>query len=403
MTKGWRTERLIDFASVSTGPFGSLLHKSDYVSDGVPLVNPINIVGERIIPDPEKRIDKKTVLRLASYILQQGDIVVARRGELGRCAAIGPGESGWVCGTGCFFIRPGSDIEPRFLAAMLRSDRYRSELEAASIGATMPSISNTTLSELLISIPERHAQQRIVAILDEAFAGIATAKANAEANLQNARAIFEGHLQSVFSRGDAGWSSQHLGELVTFRNGINFTKSSAGTAIKILGVKDFQKNFLAPLDRLDSVVPDGLVPDADLLQENDVVFVRSNGNPELIGRCLLIGKMHERTTYSGFTIRARLQTDEVSPTYLCHFLKSGAVRRQLIDGGNGANIKSLNQGGLSALVVPYPSLAEQAEIVLGLEAIRAETQRLESLYTRKIAALDELKQSLLHQAFSGQL
>jgi type I restriction enzyme S subunit len=118
---------------------------------------------------------------------------------------------------------------------------------------------------------------------------------------------------------------------------------------------------------------------------------------------VLVGELQEKTTHSGFTIRARLRTDEILPTYLCHFLKSGAVRRELIDGGNGANIKSLNQGGLSALTVPFPSLVEQADNVLKLEAVRDETQHLESLYTRKLAALDELKQSLLQQAFSGQL
>ena len=142
MTPAWRTGRLMDFASISTGPFGSLLHKSDYVSGGVPLVNPINIDGENIVPNPEKMIGSATVRRLASYVLREGDIVVSRRGELGRCAAISLNEVGWMCGTGCFFVRPDDSIEPRFLAAMLRSDLYRKKLEEASTGATMPSVSN---------------------------------------------------------------------------------------------------------------------------------------------------------------------------------------------------------------------------------------------------------------------
>lgn len=191
--------------------------------------------------------------------------------------------------------------------------------------------------------------------------------------------------------------------MAAFRNGINFTKSSKGTPIKILGVKDFQNHFWAPFEDFDSIVPEGVVPDTDTLEEGDIVFVRSNGNPDLIGRCLLIGELQERTTHSGFTIKARLQTNEVMPAYLCHFLKSKGTRQEMIDGGNGANIKSLNQGTLSRIVVPFPSLDKQAEIVRRLENIQSETQRLESLYQQKLAALDELKKSLLHRAFSGQL
>ena len=270
-------------------------------------------------------------------------------------------------------------------------------------GATFKELSGGKLKEVPVPVAPLPEQHRIVAILDEAFDGIATAKANAEKNLQNARALFESHLQSVFTERGEGWRAKALGEMAVFRNGINFTKTSKGAPIKILGVKNFQSNHWAPLVDLDSIIPDGVIPDLDTLQEYDIVFVRSNGNPELIGRCLLIGKVSERTTHSGFTIKARLQTSELLPNYLCHFLKSGRARREMIDGGNGVNIKSLNQGTLSRIVIPFPSLADQAQIVQRLEHMQGETQRLESVYQQKLTALNALKKSLLHQAFSGAL
>ena len=254
-----------------------------------------------------------------------------------------------------------------------------------------------------IAFPSLAEQQRIVTLLDEAFASIATARAAATQNLQNARAVFESHLQSVFSQRDEGWVEKPLGDLAIFRNGINFTRSSNGNSVRILGVKDFQNDFWAPLDDLEVVKPEGILPASDLLEENDLVFVRSNGNPALIGRSVLVGNVSEKTTHSGFTIRARLHSCEVLPKYLCHFVKSANIRQEMIDGGNGANIKSLNQGTLARLVIPLPSLNRQIEFVRQLELICEETQRLESIYQRKIKALDELKQSLLHQAFSGQL
>ena len=97
MKAGWQTKRLGDFsAAISTGPFGSLLHKSDYVDDGVPLVNPTNIVNDRILPDVSMLISETTRQRLSNYVLGEGDIVVGRRGEIGRCAVVGPTEAGWL-------------------------------------------------------------------------------------------------------------------------------------------------------------------------------------------------------------------------------------------------------------------------------------------------------------------
>jgi type I restriction enzyme, S subunit len=270
-------------------------------------------------------------------------------------------------------------------------------------GLTVPKLNQGNLREIPIPLPPLPEQQRIVGILDEAFEAISTAKANAEKNLQNARAIFASHLQSVFSQRGEGWGDQRLGELATFRNGINFTKSSRGESVRIVGVKDFQNNYWAPLDCLDTVTPEGTLPDSDTLKENDLLFVRSNGNMELIGRSLLVGPVAEKITHSGFTIRARLNSRGVMPKYLCHFLKSNNARREMIDSGIGTNIKSLNQATLGTLVVPLPSIAEQGRIVDQLEALNTESQRLESLYQQKLDALDRLKKSLLHQAFSGQL
>ena len=165
--KGWVKKRLGDFSKlISTGPFGSLLHKSDYVDVGVPLVNPINIVGGVIVPNSSKLIDKSTKERLKSYVLSDGDIVIGRRGEIGRCAVIGSKEDGWICGTGCFFIRPLPNIKPNFLANLLRSSKYRDRLEKTATGTTMKNLSNKALSNLIVSIPPIETQ---IDILNQLF------------------------------------------------------------------------------------------------------------------------------------------------------------------------------------------------------------------------------------------
>ena len=278
-------------------------------------------------------------------------------------------------------------------------------LGADGVKVLLPSnfLSPKFLYYYLQAFPPLPEQERIVGLLDEAFAGIATAKANAEKNLQNARALFESHLQSVFTQHGKGWKERPLGTLATFRNGINYTKDSKGELVKIVGVKDFKNSFWVSRDNLDNVTVDGKLNESDALKRGDILAVRSNGNLELIGRTLLAGDMPEKISHSGFTIRIRLTNADVLPQYLCHLMKCAATRKLLVEGGTGTNIKSLNQQTLSALDVPFPPLAEQKALVAKLESLSTETKCLASIYERKFAALEALKKSLLHQAFTGQL
>ena len=165
--QSWTVGPLSSFVeSISTGPFGSMLHKSDYVDDGVPLVNPVNIVAGCIVPTEEKQVDEATAARLRSYLLRRGDIVVGRRGEIGRCAVVSDTQDGWLCGTGCFFIRPSSQIEPSFIAHLIRSPPCRARLEALSTGTTMQNLSNGALSGLEVALPGLAEQKRLLAAID---------------------------------------------------------------------------------------------------------------------------------------------------------------------------------------------------------------------------------------------
>ena len=119
---------------------------------------------------------------------------------------------------------------------------------------------------------------------------------------------------------------------------------------------------------------------------------------------LIAGKVEENVSHSGFTIRIRLNTEDIYPQYLCHLLKSQASKKELIDSGTGINIKSLNQVALSSLSVSYPkSIAEQKSIVSKLDSLSDETNKLVSIYQQKLTDLEELKKSILSRAFSGEL
>jgi type I restriction enzyme, S subunit len=215
--------------------------------------------------------------------------------------------------------------------------------------------------------------------------------------------LFSTYNDLAFIRAQEMSPAHRLGHIASFRNGINYTKQSKGQTVRVIGVKDFQDHFWVPADDLDRVTLDGELSAADTVSEGDILTVRSNGNPELIGRCMLVGKQSDAVTHSGFTIRIRLHSSDALPEYVCHFLKSRTIRRKLIDGGNGLNIKSLNQGTLSELLVSLPSFEIQRRLVAQIEAMAEDTARLMSLITRKLAAMDDLKKTLLHQAFAGAL
>lgn len=159
--------KLADFVEgILTGPFGSVLHKSDYVENEIPVVNPVNIVGTSILPDAKKTVSTTTRMQLDAYTLRDGDVVIARRGEIGRCAVVSKHQDGWLCGTGCFVIRPSPKTVPEFLCHLLRSQPYREALERQSGRATMPSLSNKQLAKLPIGLPAVPQQEKAISIFN---------------------------------------------------------------------------------------------------------------------------------------------------------------------------------------------------------------------------------------------
>jgi type I restriction enzyme, S subunit len=390
MKNGWQRKQIGDLCDVIAGqsPEGKFYNAE---GKGMPFYQGKKDFGEKFIEAPT------TWTTQCTKIAKKGDILMSVR------APVGPVNFATeeVCiGRGLAAIRSGTELNRDFLFYQLL---YSQPEIAGREGAVFASINKSEIEALPLAFAPLPEQHRIVSILDKAFVGIASAKANAEKNLQNARALFESHLQSVFTERGPGWVEKALGSVATFRNGINYTKDSKGESIKIVGVRNFQKNFSAPLDDLDTVTIDGELSELDTLKQDDILAVRSNGNIELIGRCLLVGEVADKVSHSGFTIRIRLAPGELLPNYLCYFMKSASSRKRLTEGGTGTNIKSLNQRMLSALTIPFPPVSAQKFIVEKLENLSEETQRLAGLYERKLAALDALKKSLLHQAFAGKL
>jgi type I restriction enzyme S subunit len=283
-------------------------------------------------------------------------------------------------------------------AAAFKSDFLRKQIDD-SIGATVGTYTIIKAKNTQIPVPPLLEQQRIVGILDEAFEGIATARANAEKNLQNARALFESHLQSVFSQPGKGWVEKPLISLCSlFVDSAHRTPKYQIEGIPALRPRDVVngKLTLAEAARVSEEeyeiqskrhrpAPGDIVYSRELSYGWAVVL------PEEPRICLSQGMCLFRPTTN------------LDSAFLLYVINSPVGREQALRAAVGAAHPHINLGDIKAYQIPYPSIGEQKRIARQLDDMGAETQRLASLYERKREALEALKKSLLNEAFTGKL
>ena len=170
--EGWEEKKLKEIAQVRIGPFGSLLHKKDYISGGIPLVNPIHMIDGKIVANNDYTISEEKAKELSNYLLKVNDIVFARRGEVGRCALVSKDEEGYLCGTGSLFVRFITFVDFAFMQMLFQSESCRAFLEENASGATMLNLNASIVENMPLTIPPLSEQQRIVARLDSLSAHV---------------------------------------------------------------------------------------------------------------------------------------------------------------------------------------------------------------------------------------
>ena len=175
--KGWEVKKLKEISLIQIGPFGTQLHKEDYIENGIPLINPTHIVKGKIVPNTSLTITVKKHAELKEYHLEVGDIIMGRRGEMGRCAIVNERESGWFCGTGSLFIRPYKvGVFSEYLYSYLSGNSIKSYLEAESQGATMPNLNKTIVGNIKVPVPSEEALRKFSIIQDRTIKNISKMK-----------------------------------------------------------------------------------------------------------------------------------------------------------------------------------------------------------------------------------
>lgn len=383
MKPGWQAKQLGDLCEVIAGqsPEGKFYNAE---GKGMPFYQGKKDFGEKFIEAPTTWTTQTT------KVAQNGDILMSVR------APVGPVNfaTDEICiGRGLAAIRSGAELNRDFLFYQLW--HLQPEI-AGREGAVFASINKAEIAALPLAFAPLPEQQRIVGILDQAFDGIATAKANFETNLQNARALFESHLQSVFTQRSEGWVEKRLSDVCSITSSLVDPRKDEFLDLTHVGAGNIESQTGVFVE-LKTAREKGLISGKFLFDESMVLYSKIRpylmkvARPDFNGLCS--ADMYPLAPWP----------NEITRDYLFHLLLSKPFTDYAIQGSARAEMPKVNREHLFEFRVWLPSVEKQKKLAAKLDALHEETQRRESLYQRKLAALDALKQSLLHQAFSGAL
>lgn len=407
----WSARKLGELATFRTGPFGSALHKSDYTNDGVPVINPMHILYGRIEPTQNMTITESAANSLANFRLVAGEVIIGRRGDMGRCAVVRNEHKGWLCGTGSMIVRPAlNQVDADFLQRVLSSSPVVSTIENSSVGSTMINLNQGTLSGLVIQSPPFSEQRAIAAALSD----VDTLLTKLDQLITKKRDLKQAAMQQLLTGktrlpGFSGeWAVKRLGELFKFSGGYSASRdqlSSNGFCYLHYGdihgaaktTIDTQADYhdIPKLDvSLKRVSPESLLADGDVVfvdaSEDDagtskhVVVVNKGGLPFIAG-------LH--------TIVAKAKTTELVHEYLRYCFKTEAIRQQFLFYAVGTKVSGISKFNIVKLSLLVPSVPEQTAIATILSDMDTE---LAALVDRRDKTRT-LKQGMMQELLTGRI
>lgn len=408
MKAGWKIEPLGDLCDFQRGLTYAKGDEVD-VSDNVVLratnidltTNLLNFAELKYISDKVAVPDSKKVRKNSLMICTAS----GSKSHLGKVAYIDD-DYDYAFGGFMGMITPKNGLVPKFLFHLMTSDAYKEFISELSDGANINNLKFDDLKKFQVPHPDRREQKRIVGILDEAFDGITTAKVNAEKNLQNARALFESYLQSVFTQRGKGWVEKPLAELCDIKHGYAFEGeffSNEGEYVLLTPGNFYEKGGYRDRREKQKYYSGEILRDY-VLNEGDLLVAMTEQAAGLLGSSILVPESDKFLHNQRLGLVTKKPGVAWTNEFFFHVFNSQPVRKAIHASASGVKVRHTSPTKIGEVVVGFPaSLPEQKRIVTTLASLTIKTQRLESIYHQKLSALEALKKSLLHQAFSGQL
>lgn len=398
MKNGWNTSPLADLCEVFDD--GDWIESKDQSDKGIRLIQTGN-VGEGVFKDRIEKaryIAEATFKRLRCNEIFEGDCLISRLPDpVGRSCILPDTGERMITAVDCTIVRfKPNKFLPTFFSYYTQSDAYLGAINRECTGTTRNRISRSKLGLITIPVPPLPEQQRIVGVLDEAFEGIAIAKDNAEKNVENSRSLFESYLQSVFTHHGEGWVEKQLSDVCAITSTLVDPRKKEFLDLVHVGAGNIESKT-GILGDMKTARDERLVSGKFLFDTSMVLYSKIRpylmkvARPDFDGLC------------SADMYPLAPVPDQITRGYLFHLLLSKGFTDYAIQGSARAGMPKVNREHLFEFKVWLPAVKKQIEIAEKLDELHQETQRLNSIYERKLTALGSLKKSLLHQAFTGNL
>ena len=373
---------------IQTGPFGSQLHASDYVPVGIPSVMPQNIGHNVIIEEDIARISPADARRLKRYLLAPGDIVYSRRGDVERRALVRPEQSGWLCGTGCLRIRPGTGADSRFLSYYLGHREVRAYIVRHAIGATMPNLNTQILSAVPIVLPPRPVQQAIGAMLGALDDKIAVNERVAAA-IEGLAAAELSRLLSEFDP-TAGWGLVRLGAIASI-NELAVRPKSSGH-LRYIDISSVARGRIAWPDLISW-------DEAPSRARRGVSFgdtIWSTVRPGRRSYALILEHDPDLVASTGFAV---ITPTRIGPAYLYSVVTRDEFVNYLESVAEGSAYPAVGAERFADVLVPLPPESLLNDFEAEVMPLRSRAHAAE----RETLVLAKLRDALLPKLISGEL
>jgi len=393
MKQGWEIKKLGEVSEILNGGTPKT-NIAEYWDGEIYWITPADLgkLKKPTVDDTTRKITRLGLEKSSAKLFPENSIILSTRAPIGHLAI---NEVPMSTNQGCRGIVPSKKLDTWYLYYFLKKNVEL--LNSLGTGATFKELSTKALAGVEIPLPPLPEQQRIVSILDKAFAAIDKAKANAEQNLNNAKELFESYLQEVFKNKGDGWEEKKLGEVYDVRDGTHDSPKYHNQGYPLVTSKNL-KNHKLTFDNIK------FISETDYLNINkrskvdvgDVLFamIGTIGNPVVI---------EDEPNYAIKNVALFKVGNNQNSYFLKYFLDSKQTIEKMMRDAKGTTQKFVGLGYLRSFPILLPPLKDQQTIVRQLDALRAETQKLEGLYQKKIDNLEELKKSILQKAFSGEL
>jgi type I restriction enzyme S subunit len=420
LPENWEVKKLGELVSLRTGPFGSSVHKSDYINGGIPFINPIHIFNGELFPDPDVTVSPETVSRLSEFQLRTNDIIMGRRGEMGRCAVVQENQQGWLCGSGSMILRPNSKINPEFLQRVISSPLVIGKIEETSVGSTMINLNQTVVNGLPITYPPLAEQEAIAEALSDADALIESL----ETLLAKKRQVKQGAIQELLTGRKrllgfekkhgyketevgtipADWTSVSIAELCGDKDG-SIKIGPFGSQLKreylvssgykVYGQENVYAQDINIGDRYLTKEHFLKLKSCELLSGDFIVSMMGT-----IGQCMIVPNNIEQGIIDSHLIRIRPNPKVIVPEYMSYYYSSKLVFDQISRLQVGGIMAGLSSSVIKQIYIGLPnSIEEQTAIAEILSDMDAEIRALEE----KLFKARGVKAGMMSELLTGRV